>query len=322
MSGKIIKLTPRRKPKVKICIPYYESLCPQIVELGEQLITGGIPGYDAALWRKEGTIIQFLRNQAIDDTPELDWDFLFFIDDDIGFPIEDFRKTTIVWHDGKQYEIYYMVALIKQILDHNLNICGGYYTARANPYLPLVYKRLDPNLLEGPWIQILKPPDKGMVEVDAIATGFLCIKRNVFEAFEQRRQKTIKIRDEFEKWKAENLDKIPPEVQKYLSVCKPEINSPFWIDSIYDPTNQKWVDVGEDIYFCREAQKLGFKIYCDFSVGLGHLTHKYQTPEAYKHAFMADQVNTHLQWAKEQGRVSPIQEFIDSDDPKEVRYGG
>ena len=312
MGKRLISLNRQSKPIVKICIPYYESLPSEMMELCQQIIMGGIPGYRAALWHKQGTIIQFMRNEAIYDTPELDWDFLFFIDDDLGFQSEAFREKVIVDDAGKKYEVYYMVSLIKQILDHDLNICGGYYCQRNNPYLPLVFKKLYPDLPGGPWVNIVRPPDKGVIEVDGLATGFLCIKREVFDAFESRRLENLKIAAKFEKWRKNNP--ICPEIEEYLNICKPMIDSPFRTDNIYDPSKDKWVDIGEDMYFCGEAQKLGYKIYCDFSVQLGHMVKKYQTPAQYKHAFMQDQIEGHLEWAEKTGIKSPIMEFIQ---PKE-----
>ncbi|MEW6014163.1 MAG: hypothetical protein AB1690_02450 [Candidatus Zixiibacteriota bacterium] len=297
---------------MKICIPYYDSLPQQMIEFRDVLLNGGIPGYQIMVDTQEGALIHFLRNEFVTDTPQLQWDFLFFLDDDMGFQKEEFRSNTVVDFEGKKLALPYMLELMKRILDHNLNICGGLYCQRGAPYLPQVFKLAIPDRQEGPWINILNPPDEGVLEVDAIGTGFLCIKRQVFDAFSAEHERRLIIKRNYENFLKDNpevLRGLSEELKKYLEIAKPQINPPFWFDHVYDPTRGTWGDVGEDIYFCREAQKLGFKIYCDFSVQLGHMTLSYRTPAQYKYAFMKDQLMQHKAWCDKNNFTSPVLDF-------------
>jgi glycosyltransferase involved in cell wall biosynthesis len=310
---KIISLSGAKLPRVKIAVPFYDSLPVKMVELIEQIIMGGIPGYRAAVIRKESTIIQFARNELVDEPPSLEYDYLFFIDDDMGYDEERFRSQVDVDVNGKTYKVPYVISLIKRIVDHDLDICAGYYTQRCAPHMPLVYKKLYPGTNDGPWVHVLDPPADGVHEIDAVATGFLCIKRRVIDAFKEEFKKREAILRRFQEWcgtdgKAaafKRLD-IPLEVIQYLHICKPDLHPPFWVDTLWDPSQNKWVNVGEDIYFCREAQRLGFKIHCDFGVGLGHETRKWITPEQYVHAYKEQTIKSHLEWCEKKGIKSPV----------------
>lgn len=310
--GKLVSLHPPRRPIVKVCIPYYDSLPQQMIEFRDMLLNGGIPGYQIMLDTQEGALIHFLRNEFVTDTPELKWDFLFFLDDDMGFPTEQFRSKTIIDFEGKKLGLPTMLEMMKRILDHNLNICGGLYCQRGAPYLPQAFKLTFPDRPEGPWTNILNPPDEGVLEVDAIGTGFLCIKREVFDAFALDHENRTAVKSQYDELVKNNpsaIESLPIEVKQYLEICHPQISPPFWFAEIWDPTRETWGNVGEDIYFCREAKRLGFKIYCDFSVQVGHLTKQYRTPAQYKYAFMKDQLLSHKAWCDKNNITSSVLDF-------------
>ena len=87
---------------------------------------------------------------------------------------------------------------------------------------------------EGLFQIMLDFPTDRLFEVNGIGTGFLCIKREVLERF-------------------------TPDVVK-------EYGTPFGIGS--GPTGR---EEGEDLSFCRRAQKLGYKIWADPTIPLGHI---------------------------------------------------
>ena len=295
-------ITPGRKkaPIVKICVPYYNNVPIEMMEIWEHLHMKGIPGYKVMLTRQVSTIITFARNQLVEEPPQLPWDFVFFIDDDMGFEEQLRRSMVVVEHEGVEYKVPYMVGEFKKILDHNKDICGGWYCQRSDPHAPLVFDLMDENNQEGPWVHCFYTPNEGLQKVDALATGFLCIKRTVFDAFKERWGQRLNIRDNYLDWlKANDLKSLPFPVREYLEKCaRADMFEPFWIDRIYDRTQDKWLNVGEDIFFCREARKMGFDIWVDWSVMVGHLTRLYFHPETYREAYMPRAIEHHLEWCR------------------------
>jgi hypothetical protein len=176
--------------------------------LNEQLIYYGIPGYNIHIFKQQSTIIEFARNDLVNVEPDLDYDFVFFIDADIGF---DKDTMTILGIDG----IPIMIKKMKQILDHDLFICGGYYTMRAPPHLPNVLAHLEGDV----YSPILKPPSEGVYEVGALATGFLCIKKVVFDKFKAKNQE-IRQKIDNGKLAMSNIKKIAGEDEKLLILSK------------------------------------------------------------------------------------------------------
>jgi GT2 family glycosyltransferase len=109
---------------------------------------------------------------------------------------------------------------------YNLYILGGIYFYGENHYStrirPMVYSRKNSNSLRGNIIYDM-PEDKEYFEVDNIGTGCLLIHRSVFEKV----------------------------YKKYSS------GKAYWFSTIEDDFGF----VGEDVYFCNNVIKHGYKIY-------------------------------------------------------------
>jgi glycosyltransferase involved in cell wall biosynthesis len=287
-KSKIVRIQPRELPLVVVALPFYKSIPHPNIMLREQIQSTGIPGYRVVIRDLPSTIIVMARNDALEDITGHKWDFLFFIDDDIGFPAaEMYEHEFVIGADGKQYQVSKMVAMMKRILDHDLNICAGLYCQRGAPHMPLAFKKFAKNG-EETYSWIVDPPQTGVEEVDAVATGFLCFKRRVIEDFKAREATRIEFRRRYLEWRkgaGEAFSALPAVLRDYLDNSRADITPPFWIDYNYDPAKEKWSHVGEDIYFCREAQKIGYKIYIDWSVQLGHMRESFITPDGYRHAF-------------------------------------
>jgi hypothetical protein len=95
------------------------------------------------------------RNTACQKLLELQWEYLFFLDDDVGCP-----PDTII-----------------KLLRHKLPIVSGVYYRRNLPLAPVMLKN-SPN---GPqWIT--EYPQNSLVEVDFVGAGCLLIQRQVLES--------------------------------------------------------------------------------------------------------------------------------------------
>lgn len=279
----VVDLGKKKKPVVKIAIPFYDHLPEQCIFWLENMFSQGMPGYDVFVVKRHSTIIQFARNELVVEPKQLDWDFLFFIDDDVGFLPQEAGERDL-------NNLVKPISLMKVILDHNLDICGGLYCSRGKPYPPLIFKELsaiDKN--NNPiYTHYLDYPLDKLIKVDAIGTGWLCIKKRVFDKFDEEMARREKVRDNYLDWSKKNAEKLQKPLREYLNISKAEINPPFWLDLVWDESKGEYAKVGEDIYFCREAKKLGFDIWCDTRVKLGHETKIMITPDDYQRYYKDD----------------------------------
>jgi hypothetical protein len=135
-------------------------------------------------------------------------DYLMWIDSDIQFP---------EWG-------------VTRLIQRDLDIVGGIYYHKTAQADPTIYELNEDGLYQ----KILEFPTDRLFEVDGIGTGFLLIKRSVFERF-------------------------TPEVIK-------ELGTPFGLGK--GPTGR---EEGEDLSFCRRAKALGYKVWADPSIPLFHI---------------------------------------------------
>jgi len=135
-------------------------------------------------------------------------DYLLFVDSDMAFPVDGLNK----------------------LIEADKDIIGGLYYSRKAPNLPHVF-----NYDEAGKLNIFEDcPQDEIFECDAIATGFMLIKKSVLDAFD------------------EHLKKEPSDL-------------PFNFKHV------NGVELGEDMAFCYRAKQLGFKIFCDPTIALGHV---------------------------------------------------
>lgn len=116
---------------------------------------------------------------------------------------------------------------LARLLQHDVDIVGGLYCRKLSPHTPLVFK------WENEGYQWLFPQPR-LIEVDAIATGCLLIKRHVFDSMQ------------------------PP-----WFMYEPASNY---------RQGDKYNTTTEDITFCNKAKKAGFNLYVDGSILVGHIT--------------------------------------------------
>jgi GT2 family glycosyltransferase len=140
-------------------------------------------------------------------------DYLMFIDTDMAFPADGIEK---------------LIKLDKDIV-------GGLYYNRKDA-IPLAFNAN----AEGKYQKIESVPDAPF-QCDAIATGFMLIKKKVIDKFNEE--------IDSKRLKALPFDFIRFEADGF--------------------------ELGEDMAFCRRAKELGFEIWCDPTMELVHVGKKY-----------------------------------------------
>ena|SRR3990167_8343224 len=141
-------------------------------------------------------------------------DVLLFIDDDVVFEPKDAIK------------------LIDNVMN-GADICSGVYIQKG--VLGKTWVQFD-----GQEIEFSKT--SAMVEVEAVPTGFLAIKRKVLEKL------------------SGTLPLCHPKTLKFYPFFTP----------LYTKKSDTWVHLGEDYAFCYRARESGFKVFLDPSLLLGH----------------------------------------------------
>lgn len=275
--------------------------------ISEQLAINSIPGYRVVIIKQATTIIHFARCDLVHEAEKVDFDYLFWIDSDMGFS-QQVLKTP--GPNGFPIIINYM----KKMLDLNLNIVGAPYVTRKPPHRPNVFYPPAPG---GNYIPMYDLPESGVHEVGAIATGFLCIKRNVFRVLEskmkERQAKWNQAKDSVEYLKKNMIDNSSRENKHHLATIEEAINNgnsgaypPFWVDYVYNKYLDEYKHMGEDVYFCREATRAGFKIYCDCDIEIGHESIHFATPSFYRHYFQDEMIKDHLEACANINMPTPV----------------
>jgi len=177
------------------------------------------------------SLITRARNNIADIFMNSDCSHLLFIDADIGFDPEDVFK----------------------LLSHDLDVvCGGYpaklldwgsihQAARrgvppqdlpkyASPY---IYNRVN-----------MSPQFGDLIEVRESGTGFMMIKREVFE----------KLSDVVATYTANQFDNVGKLNKEYFSTMI-----------------EDGILISEDYFFCRKWRSIGGKVYVDRSIKLNHI---------------------------------------------------
>jgi hypothetical protein len=142
-------------------------------------------------------------------------EYLFFIDSDIVFEPVHFDR----------------------IVAHGLPVVGGIYFKKSHKLEPCIEGKIGE-----------EDPKTHLLEVKSTGTGFLCIRRDVFE----------KVR--------EMMLKEDPDNFCYEGDPDPETRWDFFPFGARKRSYRS-----EDWYFCDLARRAGFKVYVDCSVQLGHV---------------------------------------------------
>jgi hypothetical protein len=168
-----------------------------------------------SMFRTMDSVISRARNVLFSAFLQTDCTDMFFLDADIGC-----RPGSIT-----------------RLMDHPVDVVGGPYRGRSDTQMDYCLRTLDSGIMQF-------DPDTRLMEVDAVATGFLRISRNAAEKMAEAHKD-----DWYE-------DSTAPAGLKVLNVFDFK-----FIDHRY------W---SEDYTFCRRWRELGGKVWVDPMVELDH----------------------------------------------------
>jgi hypothetical protein len=187
-----------------------------------------LPGImDLFKWRKYGmNVNQYIdpyivlgRNTAATDFLNTDCTHFFTLDLDMVFTAEQH---------------------VQKLIDDDVDFVGGLYCKKAQGKIQWVCNALP----ERP-----KPDERGLLALRHIGTGFLMVKRVVFEKM---------------------IEAFGEQIKYYEA----EINTPRYdfFDMPREPDEKGVVrKVSEDYHFCNQARRLGFTVYADTHVIVRHI---------------------------------------------------
>lgn len=192
------------------------------LDLQRELTKANI-GHDFLVTTNESLITR-ARNTSVSTFMKHDFEAMMFLDADIQFKAEDVAK---LWNEMAENDRDIMVAA------YPMKRPGSDVTAWKNG-------------------QLVKLDDlNGITEVDYAGTGFMLIRRRVFEAMEKMSPQSA--------YDEGNVGKCYAHFDTGVVSDKP---MPEWKDRFY---------CSEDYWFCRKARNLGMKIHLDPSIRLGHV---------------------------------------------------
>jgi hypothetical protein len=171
--------------------------------------------FDMALWTYTDPYIVLARNAAAADFLKGDCTHLMFIDVDILDP-------QVAEH-------------IERMLGHDEALVGGLYPKKDEKKLTWVCNALPD-----------RPPEdeRGLISLRHIGTGFMLIRRDVFE-------------------------KMIETMGDKIGYLEDETDRPLW--DFFDMPRVDGRKLSEDWYFCNVARELGFKVWGDTKVLLMHV---------------------------------------------------
>ena len=213
------------KPNLFIAIPCYDTMQCETVEALLR-IDRELPFPHTIRFCKGNSLVSSARNTLAAHFLAGTWTHLLFIDADIVFT----------------------PAQIVRLLSHNEAIVGGLYAKRH-----LHYGEQGIETMFCADEIIGHDPVRDLQEVRCVGTGFLSIRRDVFETM---------------------VAALGPSIEYVTAACDSREDHRKWI---FFPVGMHLDEDGiqtylsEDFYFCVRARELGFKVYVDLRVIPGHI---------------------------------------------------
>lgn len=171
--------------------------------------------FDMVLWHYTDPYIVLARNTAAADFLKSDCTEILFLDADILDP--------------------QCAEHIERMLSHDVDLVGGLYSKKHENQLQWVCNALPD-----------RPPEdeRGLLPLRHIGTGFMLIKRCVFE-------------------------KMIETFGNQIAYLEDETDRPLW--DFFDMPRIEGRKKSEDWWFCEQARDLGFTVYGDTKVLLRHI---------------------------------------------------
>lgn len=185
-----------RPPSVMIAVPAMEMVNAEFAQhlamAAAQMVANGIR-INCAF--NIGSVITIARRNLVDIFLKSDFDYIWWVDSDMKFPIDAPLR----------------------LLKRNKDIIGVNYRRRRFPNANFTGMMGKP----GEYTEFVTTDESPDLEkIDVLPHGCVMVKRSVYEKIPQ-----------------------PHYLQEYV----PELN----------------LEIGEDIYFCQQAQKAGYEVWCD-----------------------------------------------------------
>lgn len=169
---------------------------------------------------------------------------------------------------------------VTKLISYEKDIISGLAFTKKPPYNPVMQVRSESSDLDE-YNFVVNWVDNSMVKVDNVGTAFLLIKRKVLETIEGPWFCHISSIDAA---KLKASDKLILQLKGGMSVDLALAQYNKIVDLAYDrqeihrqnkiKNNQNYKGpsvVGSDYFFCKKAVKVGFEIWVDTSIKLGHL---------------------------------------------------
>ena len=217
-----------RKVKLFIGLPIYSQAMTQFVQCMFALQKN--KPFDMELYMCQGDGVARSRNQLTAAFMESDCTHLLFIDSDLIFSPDH----------------------VKLITSHDVDVVGGFYPKKQQGDLEWVI-----NTMQNPTLA----REDFLHQVAYAGTGFLCIRRAVFERMEKAREHIAFCAD-YGNRKVQH-DFWPMGV--YCYECKGQSTS----SCTHKVTSRRYLS--EDWYFCQNWMDLGGEIYMDTRIILKHI---------------------------------------------------
>lgn len=184
--------------------------------------------------------------------------------------------TDILFIDS---DLIFSAAQIERIVMHEEDVVGGAYCFKAQG---------KPRVCSNPKQGEIEVKESGLMEVAYIGTGFLRIRRHVFEQM---------------------IAKFGEEIWYRTDDGKNELHYDFWQMGIYKypDGSRRWLS--EDWYFCQRCADMGVKVWCDMNCLLGHSGNAvYPLDSQLKQLYTPEQLDRMQLSAKADGAGSDLQE--------------